>query len=356
MSTEVNRRIRLRSRPEGRIDDSTFELVEESVPEPAAGQALVRNLYLSVDPTNRVWIREEPSYLPPVGIGDVMRSGGIGRVVASNNDSFPEGSLVTGLLGWQDYVLVGEGEPTLAMPLPSDLDAPLEALVGMLGLTGVTAYYGIEEIGKPKEGETVVVSAAAGAVGTIAGQLAKRRGARVVGIAGGADKCAWLVDELGFDAAVDRHDPRWKELLAEACPDGVDVDFENVGGEIMDAVFGMLNLHARVALCGMISQYNATEPPRGPANFQRLLMNRVLVQGFIILDYLPHFPEATAKLAQWAAEGKLEHRGTVVEGLEKAPEAVNMLFEGENVGKLMVRIADDAALETGSVAGAAADA
>jgi NADPH-dependent curcumin reductase len=252
-------------------------------------------------------------------------------------------------------VLAGEGESTLAMPLP-DIDAPLEMLVGLLGLTGVTAYYGIEEIGKPKEGETVVVSAAAGAVGSVAGQLAKLRGARVVGIAGGADKCAWLVDELGFDAAVDRHDPRWKDLLTEACPDGVDVDFENVGGEIMDHVFGMLNLHARVALCGMISQYNATEPPPGPYNFPRLLANRVLVQGFIIIDYLPHFPEATAKLAQWAAEGKLKHRDTVVEGLENAPEAVNMLFEGENVGKLMVKVADDAELETRSVAGATADA
>jgi NADPH-dependent curcumin reductase CurA len=356
MSTDVNRRIRLRSRPQGRIDDSTFELVEEAVPEPGAGQALVRNLYISVDPTNRVWIREEPSYLPPVGIGDVMRSGGIGRVVASSNDGFPEGSLVTGLLGWQDYVLVGEGQPTLAMPLPPGLDVPLESLVGLLGITGLTAYFGIEDIGKPKEGETVVVSAAAGAVGSVAGQLAKLRGARAVGIAGGPDKCSWLVDELGFDAAVDRHDSRWRELLAEACPDGVDVDFENVGGEIMEAVFGMLNLHSRVVLCGMISQYNEKELPRGPANFPRLLMNRVKLQGFIVMDYLPQYAEATAVLAQWAAEGKIKHRDTVVEGLEKAPEAVNMLFEGENYGKLMVRVADDPVLETRSVAGAAADA
>ena len=354
MSTDVNRRIRLRARPEGRIDDTTFELVEEAVPEPGDGQALIRNLFLSIDPTNRVWIREEPSYLPPVEIGEVMRSGGIGRVVASKNDGFPVGSLVTGLLGWQDYVLAGEGESTLAMPLPEDIDAPLESLVGMLGLTGITAYYGIEEIGKPQGGETVVVSAAAGAVGSVAGQLAKLHGARVVGIAGGADKCSWLVDELGFDAAVDRHDPRWKELLREACPDGVDVDFENVGGEIMDQVFGMLNMHARVILCGLISQYNDKEPPRGPANFMRFVSHRVKAQGFIIIDYLPHFPEATAQLAQWASEGKVKHRDTVVDGLEKAPDAVNMLFEGENFGKLMVKVADDSELESPPVAGAAA--
>jgi NADPH-dependent curcumin reductase len=338
MSERVNRRIRLRSRPAGRIDDSTFELTEEEVPAPGDGQALIENLYISVDPTNRVWIRDEPSYLPPVAIGDVMRSGGIGRVVSSNNDGFAEGDLVTGLLGWQDYALVGEGQSTLAMALPRELDAPLEQLVGLLGLTGITAYFGIEDIGQPKEGETVVVSAAAGAVGSVAGQLAKLRGARVVGIAGGADKCSWLVDELGFDAAVDRHDSDWHAKLNAACLDGVDVDFENVGGEIMDAVFGMLNMHSRVVLCGLISQYNAADPEPGPTNFPRFVSHRVRLQGFIVLDYLPRYPEATAKLGQWAAEGKLKHRDTVVEGLEKAPDAVNMLFDGGNVGKLMVKV------------------
>jgi NADPH-dependent curcumin reductase CurA len=355
MATEVNRRVRLRSRPTGRIDDTTFELLEEEVPTPGPGQALVRNLCVSIDPTNRVWIREEPSYLPPVAIGDVMRSAGIGRVVASSNDVFPEGSLVTGLLGWQDYVLVGEGESTL-VPLPPDLDVPVESLVGLLGTTGLTAYFGIEDIGKPEAGETVVVSAAAGGVGSIAGQLAKLRGARVVGIAGGAEKCSWIVEELGFDAAVDRHDERWRELLSEACPGGVDVDFENVGGEIMDEVFGMLNLNARVVLCGLISQYNATEPPPGPTNFPRLLMHRVKLQGFIVIDYLPRFPEASAQLAAWAAEGKVKQRDTVLEGLEKAPEAVNMLFEGANMGKLMVKVADDdEGAGSRSVATAAAD-
>src|SRR6185503_4232466 len=247
MANNVNRRYMLRERPDGRIDDSTFELVEEAVPEPGAGQALVQNLYVSVDPTNRAWIGEEPTYLPPVGIGECMRSVGLGRVISSDDETYPEGSLVTGLTGWQDYVVTGAGELPLT-PVPGDTGLPIECMLGALGLTGVTAYFGLLEIGKPQEGETVVVSAAAGAVGSVVGQLAKLKGARAVGIAGGKEKCAWLVDELGFDAAIDRHDSDWREQLRAACPDGVDVDFENVGGEIMREVFNMLNLHARVAL------------------------------------------------------------------------------------------------------------
>ena len=335
MADDMNRRYVLRERPDGRIDDSTFELVEEAVPEPGAGQALVQNLYVSVDPTNRAWIGEEPTYLPPVGIGECMRSVGLGRVISSNDDTYPEGSLVTGLVGWQDYVVTGEGEIPLT-PVPGDTGLPIECMLGALGLTGVTAYFGLLDIGKPKEGETVVVSAAAGAVGSVVGQIAKLEGARAVGIAGGKEKCAWLVDELGFDAAIDRHDAKWREQLRDACPKGVDVDFENVGGEIMREVFGMLNLNARVALCGLISEYN-DDPQPGP-NLRRVLMNRVMIKGFIILDYFGRFPEAIAQLGQWVAEGKVKDRHTVVEGLEKAPEAVNMLFDGDNVGKLIVKI------------------
>jgi NADPH-dependent curcumin reductase CurA len=336
MADNVNRRYVLRERPSGRIDDSTFELVEEPVPEPRAGQALVQNLYVSVDPTNRAWIGEEPTYLPPVGIGECMRSVGLGRVISSDDDTYPEGSLVTGLTGWQDYVVTGEGEIPLT-PVPGDTGLPIESMLGALGLTGVTAYFGLLEIGKPKEGETVVVSAAAGAVGSVVGQLAKLKGARAVGIAGGAEKCAWLVDDLGFDAAIDRHDSGWRQQLRDACPNGVDVDFENVGGEIMREVFGMLNLNARVALCGLISEYNSAEPEPGPS-LRRVLTNRVTVQGFIILDYFGRFPEAIAQLGQWVAEGKVKDRHTVVEGLEKAPDAVNMLFDGDNVGKLIVKV------------------
>jgi NADPH-dependent curcumin reductase CurA len=339
----TNRRIRLRHRPEGRIDDSTFELVEEQVPEAGDGEALIRNLFLSIDPTNRVWISETPSYLPPVPIGDVMRAGGVGRVVASNTDKFAKGDLVTGLTGWQDYVVASESDGIPFTRIPGELNVPPEMVVGLLGITGLTAYYGIEMIGKPKEGETVVVSAAGGAVGSVAGQIAKIHGARTVGIAGGSDKCGWLVEELGYDAVVNRHDDDWREQLAKACPDGVDVDFENVGGEIMDAVFALLNLNARVALCGMISSYNDKEPPPGPRSFGNLLVNRVTLQGFIIIDFLPHSQEATAQLATWAMEGKIKHHDTIVEGLEKAPEALNMLFDGDNYGKLMVRVTPDGA-------------
>jgi NADPH-dependent curcumin reductase CurA len=333
---DMNRRYLLRERPDGRIDDSTFELVEEPMPEPGSGQALVQNLYVSVDPTNRAWIGEEPTYLPPVGIGECMRSVGLGRVISSDDETYPEGSLVTGLTGWQDYVVTGEGEIPLT-PVPGDTGLPIECMLGALGLTGVTAYFGLLEIGKPQEGETVVVSAAAGAVGSVVGQLAKLKGARAVGIAGGKEKCEWLVDELGFDAAIDRHASDWKQQLRDACPNGVDVDFENVGGEIMREVFGMLNLNARVALCGLISEYNADDAEPGPS-LRRVLVNRVTIQGFIILDYFGRFPEAIAQLGQWVAEGKVKDRHTIVEGLEKAPDAVNMLFDGDNVGKLIVKV------------------
>jgi NADPH-dependent curcumin reductase CurA len=336
MANNVNRRYLLRERPEGRIDDSTFELVEEAVPEPGSGQALVQNLYVSVDPTNRAWIGEEPTYLPPVGIGECMRSVGLGRVISSDDDTYPEGSLVTGLTGWQDYVVTGEGEIPLT-PVPGDTGLPIECMLGALGLTGVTAYFGLLDIGKPQEGETVVVSAAGGAVGSVVGQIAKLKGARAVGIAGGKDKCEWLVDDLGFDAAIDRHASDWREQLRAACPDGVDVNFENVGGEIMREVFGLLNLNARVPLCGLISEYNTDEPEPGPS-LRRVLVNRVTVKGFIILDYFGRFPEAIAQLGQWVAEGKVKDRHTIVEGLERAPDAVNMLFDGDNVGKLIVKV------------------
>jgi NADPH-dependent curcumin reductase CurA len=330
----ANRQIRLRQRPDGRIDERTFEAVEDAVPEIGPGQALVRNLYLSVDPTNRAWIGEEPTYLPPVGIGEVMRSVGLGRVISSNSDAYPEGALVTGLVGWQEYTTAGgEGIPLTVVP---ELELPLECMLGALGLTGVTAWFGIEDIGRPQEGETMVVSAAGGAVGSVAGQLAKLRGARVVGIAGGTHKCSWLVDELGFDATIDRHDPDWRTQLREACPDGIDVDFENVGGEIMNAVFGMLNLNARVALCGLISEYN-DEPQPGP-NLARALVNRVRIQGFIILDWFDRFPEAITSLGALVAAGKVKDRHTVIDGLERAPDALNMLFDGDNVGKLIVKL------------------
>ncbi|MFM9150339.1 MAG: NADP-dependent oxidoreductase, partial [Solirubrobacterales bacterium] len=281
---------------------------------------------------------EEPTYLPPVAIGEVMRGLGLGEVVESNNPNFPVGARVQGLTGGQDYAVVSDAMPL--MVVPEGVEADPADLLGALGMTGCTAYFGMLEIGEPHEGDTVVVSAAAGAVGSVAGQLAKLQGARVVGIAGGPEKCAFLTDELAFDAAVDYQPGDWREQLKAPTPDGIDVDFENVGGEIMEAVFSRLNINARVVLCGLISGYNDTEPPPGPRSFGNLLVNRVKLQGFILLDYYPRFGEAVTGLSELAAEGKLKTEETVVEGFDRLPEALNMLFAGENRGKLVVQIAD----------------
>jgi NADPH-dependent curcumin reductase CurA len=335
---ETNRRFLLAERPVGPVDENTYEMATEPIPEIGEGEALVKVGWISIDPTNRMWIGEEPTYLPPVAIGEVMRGLGLGEVVASNNQNFPVGARVQGLTGWQDYTVISDEMPL--MVIPDEVEAEAPTLLGALGMTGVTAWFGMMEIGEPKEGDTVVVSAAAGAVGSVAGQLAKAAGARVVGIAGGPEKCAWIVDELGFDAAVDYKADDWRDQLKAATPDGIDLDFENVGGEIMEAVFARLNVGARVALCGLISGYNETEPPPGPRSFGNLLVNRVKLQGFIILDYYPRFGEAVAELAKLAAEGKLKAEETVVEGFEKLPEALNMLFAGENRGKLVVHIAE----------------
>ncbi|MBK8293605.1 MAG: NADP-dependent oxidoreductase [Solirubrobacterales bacterium] len=335
MTTE-NRRFLLAERPSGPVDDNTYDLVTEPVPEIKDGEALVNVTWISIDPTNRTWIGEEPTYLPPVAIGEVMRALGLGEVVESKNENFPVGSVVQGLTGWQDYTVVSDSNPL--MIVPPEVDAPPSAVLGTLGMTGMTAYFGMLEIGEPKEGETVVVSAAAGAVGSVAGQLAKLKGARVVGIAGGPEKCSWLVDELGFDATVDYKADDWRDQLKEATPNGIDVDFENVGGEIMEAVFGRMNKDGRVALCGLISGYNEKELPPGPRTFGNLLIQRVKLQGFIILDYYARFGEGIKQMSQWVGEGKIKSEQTVVEGFEELPNALNMLFAGKNTGKLVVHI------------------
>jgi NADPH-dependent curcumin reductase CurA len=258
--------------------------------------------------------------------------------VASKSPNYADGQLVQGLVGWQDYAVVSEAAPLL--PVAEVAGIGESAYLGVLGMTGLTAWVGIKDIGRPQEGETVVVSAAAGAVGSVAGQIAKILGARVVGIAGGPDKCALLTDRLGFDVAVDYKAPEWQRQLADATPNGIDVDFENVGGEIMELVFGRLNLRARVALCGLIAGYNDAEPPPGPRTFGNLLRNRVTLQGFIVLDHFGRMPEALPELGTWLAEGKLQALETVEEGFERLPDAVNMLFDGKNVGKLVVRVGD----------------
>ena len=330
----VNRQWRLKARPVGRIKASDFELVEAPVPKAGPGQAVARLRFLSLDPTNRIWVTDAESYLPPVQIGEVMRGGGIAEVVESNTPDYAVGDLVTGLTGWQEYVLL-DGS-AMVQPLPKGLPVPPEVFMGVLGVTGLTAYFGLLDVGRPQAGETVVVSAAAGATGSVAGQIAKLKGCRAVGIAGGVDKCRWLTDELGFDAAVDYKADGWPRRLREACPNGIDVNFENVGGEIMDEVMSAMNLNGRVALCGMISGYNSGEPMRG--RFDLILTKRLHVQGFIVLDFLPRFAEGTMQLAQWYAEGKVKHRDTIVDGFEQAPTALNMLFDGRNLGKLVVRV------------------
>jgi len=330
-----NRRFLLRERPSGRIGPDTFGLVEEAVPEIGDGEALVHVGWISLDPTNRTWINDTPTYLPPVGIGEVMRAGGLGEVVESKNPNYRVGQLVQGLVGWQEYLVASDTQPLFPVDVAEGVSP--SAYLGALGTTGLTAWIGIRDIGKPQPGETVVVSAAAGAVGSIAGQLAKADGARVVGIAGGPQKCALLTEQLGFDAAVDYRADDWFAQLAAATPNGIDVDFENVGGKIMDAVFTRLNIGARVALCGLISGYNSADPPPGPRAFGNLLIQRATLQGFIVLDHLGRAPDAIREIAGLIAEGKLTPLETVVEGFEQLPTAINMLFDGKNTGKLVVK-------------------
>jgi len=334
---DSNRRFVLRSRPEGRITSDTFELVEEPIPEIGDGEALVRTDWISLDPTNRAWIGETPTYLPPVGIGEVMRALGLGRVVASKDDAYREGQLVQGLIGWQEWSVVSDAAPLL--PIAEVAGVEPSAYLGVLGMPGLTAWVGLKDIGRPQPGETLVVSAAGGAVGSVVAQIAKIKGARVVGIAGGPEKCALLTDQLGVDAAVDHRAPDWRDQLAAATPEGIDVDFENVGGEIMDAIIARLNLRARVVLCGLISGYNDPEPPPGPRSFSNLLVQRARLEGFIVLDHFDRMGEAAIELSGWIQEGTLKPLETVVEGFEKLPTAINMLFDGANTGKLVVRVA-----------------
>jgi NADPH-dependent curcumin reductase CurA len=344
MSETVNRAHRLRRRPEGDLADGDMELVTEEIPELTDGQALVRTELLSLDPTNRIWMSDLKGYMPAVPIDAVMRGLGIGEVVESRREDMPVGAKVSGFLGWQEYCLADDGllEAPLSV-LPDPLPAPLPAFLGALGHTGVTAYVGIE-IGDVKEGETVVISAACGAVGSVAGQIARERGARTVGIAGGPEKCRHAVEALGYDACVDHRAADWREQLDAATPDGVDVDFENVGGEIMDHVLGRLNIGARIPLCGMISEYNAytgENSSAGLKNIGQLIMMRATMTGFLVLDYADRFEEAIGYLAGLLGEGKLRYDETVVEGgIAAAPDAYRQLFTGTNVGKLLLRVAD----------------
>jgi len=329
----------LRRRPVGEIGPGDLEYVTRETAPLKDGEVLVRTVYLSLDPTNRIWMSDQDQYLPPVEVGDVMRGGGIGVVEESRSANFPVGAVVnTGLGGWQSYLVAHE---TAFTPVPLIPGVPLTAYMSVLGATGLTAWFGMIDICKPQAGETVVVSAAAGAVGSIAGQLAKARGARVIGIAGGPDKCRWLVDELGFDGAIDYKSQDVGAELDRLCPNGIDGNFENVGGKIMNAVVSRMNNFGRVALCGMISTYNLDTPAPGLDDFARILMRRLTIKGFIIIDYLPRAGEAFADLGPMLLSGQLKWKAHVVDGLENAAEAVNLLFTGAHDGKLMVRVSPE---------------
>lgn len=331
----VNHQFRLAARPQGMVGAEHFDYVEEPVGELAEGEVLVQVLYVSLDPAMRGWMNEGRSYVPPVGIGEVMRAATVGRVLDSRSDRFAAGDHVSSWLGVQEYAVASADA---LLKVDTEL-APLPTHLGALGMPGMTAYFGLLDVGQPKEGETVLVSAAAGAVGSVVGQIAKLKGCRVVGIAGGPEKCEW-VRELGFDTCIDYKGEDVAAALREHCPEGIDVYFDNVGGEILDAALARLARHARVVICGAISQYNNIDSMRGPSNYMSLLVNRARMEGFVVIDYMGRYPEAMREMGAWIAEGKLQAREDVVEGFERFPEALKKLFMGENVGKLVLKIAD----------------
>ena len=332
----VNRQFKLIARPQGEVKRSDFEFTSSPLRDPAEGEVVVQVLYASLDPAMRGWMNDSrESYMPPVALGEVMRAITVGRVIASKNAQFAVGDHVTGLLGLQDYAYSsGQGLTKIDPKL-----APLPMYLGALGMPGLTAYFGLLDVGQPKAGETVVVSGAAGAVGALVGQIAKIKGARVVGIAGSAEKCRQLVEELGFDAAIDYKKDDVNAALKTHCPNGVDVYFDNVGGDILDAVLLNLALHARIVICGAISQYNSTEAIKGPANYLALLVKRATMKGLMVGDYYPRAMEAFKDMGGWIATGKLKTREDVVDGLENFPEAFQKLFSGQNNGKLVLKVA-----------------
>lgn len=334
MTTETNRQFLLAKRPVGAATRDTFTYQQVPVGQPKEGQILVKNQYLSLDPAMRGWMNEGKSYIPPVGLGEVMRALGVGQVIASAHPDFTVGDYVNGALGVQDYFL---GEPRGFYKVDPKL-APLPVYLSALGMTGMTAYFALLEVGAPKAGDTVVISGAAGAVGSIAGQIAKLKGCRVVGIAGGKEKCKVLIEELGFDGVIDYKNENVIAGLKRECPKGVDVFFDNVGGDILDAVLSQLNFKARVIICGAISQYNNKEAVKGPANYLSLLVNRARMEGFVVMDYADRYVAAGQEMAGWLAKGQLKSREHIVEGLETFPETLMKLFSGENNGKLILKV------------------
>ena len=335
MSINRNFQVRLAARPEGLPTSQHWEMSSTEILVPSDGEVLVETVFVSVDPAMRGWLRDAKSYLPPVAIGEVMRAGGVGTVTVSSHPDFDEGDQVVGHLGVQSHAIVkGDGLRKVSAKI-----APLSAFLGVLGMPGMTAYFGVTDVGALKAGDAVLVSAASGAVGSIAGQVARNRGAdRVVGMAGGDEKCRHVVEDLRFDAAINYKTEPVSEKIEEHCPDGIDVFFDNVGGELLDAALSRLRCGARVVLCGAISQYNDLDNVRGPKNYLSLLRNRARMQGFIVSDYAEQYPRAAKEMAAWLAQGTLRHRETIVKGLETFPETFQRLFTGDKVGKLLIQV------------------
>jgi NADPH-dependent curcumin reductase CurA len=337
MADDTNRQWLLANRPAGEPSENDFEIVESPLPQPADGEIVARALYLSLDPYMRGRMRDVKSYAPPAVLGEVMVGGAVSQIIASKNAAFAVGDIVQGNFGWQEYAI---SDGTNVQTVDASL-APVSTALGVLGMPGMTAYFGLLEVGQPVAGETVVVSAASGAVGGVVGQIAKIKGCRAVGIAGGAEKCAYLTEVLGFDAAVDyRASPDLCAALAEACPDGIDVYFDNVGGATLDTVLSLINLHARIAICGMISEYNLTEPELAPRPTRALLVNRARMQGLLVHDWADRRSEGIAQMAAWIRDGKLLYKEDVIEGIEHMPAAFLRLLRGGNFGKQLVKASD----------------
>ena len=330
----TNHKLRLAARPVGMPKSSDWTYAEEPVGEPKEGELLVHVLYISLDPAMRMWINDVRSYMPPVGIGEVMRALGLGIVTASRNPRFAVGDYVSGVFGVQEYALTdGRGVTKIDARV-----VPLPKYLNVLGMTGMTAYFGLLDTGQPKPGETVAVSAAAGAVGAVVGQIAKIKNCHVVGIAGGAEKCRYIVQDLGFDAAIDYKNEDVKQSLRKQCTKGIDVYFDNVGGAILEAALANLARGARIVVCGAISQYCNTGPIAGPSNYLSLVSNRATMKGMLVIDYADRYAQAGAEMAAWMAAGKLKSREDIVEGLATFPETLLRLFKGENSGKLMLKV------------------
>ena len=334
--TIENRKWILKERPSGLVKDSDFELVSEVLPKINEGEILLENLYLSFDPTQRSWLNDVPGYLPPIQIGEVIRSGGIGRVIDSNNPEYKTGDLTFGLIGWQTHCLTKPNVDDRFRVVPDLL--PIPTMLNVMGSTGITAYYGLIELGKPKSGETVLVSGAAGATGSVVVQIAKLKGCHVIGIAGGKEKCDWLKD-IGVDDVIDYKTSDVHKELPKVVKNGVDIYFDNVGGKILETVLELININARVLLCGGISSgYDATRPADGPNNLFSLIIKRATMQGFLVLDYLPKSEKALEEIATWVMEGKLQHREDIQKGIENCPQTLNRLFTGKNKGKQLLKI------------------